>query len=141
VSLELDSYINSVMTKYKFSVVATVPVNSGNAIKITLPAESGPPEEPIACSPEGESPVISLQCQPVADDPLSVVAVLDLSRPITSLETFSFSVDGVHNPVSTRPTGDLAIQLLKSEGSTDILNEIKTGLQVITSIPFFVDPT
>ena len=133
--LVLDSYQNTMRTKYTFTVVPSAAISTDNVFLVTIPAECKLPlfDAEYAC--ESTSTVYFSRLSCTTYNETSVLVKLNLKKTIPALETFSFALNQIMNPNSTYESGVVRVQIYESDQVLNILNEDTLDMTIITSIP------
>lgn len=63
-----------------------------------------------------------------------------MRKTVPPLETFSFDINNIMNPNSTRPSDPIKVQIFESVDMLSVINEDEGNLIVITSIPHTILP-
>jgi hypothetical protein len=70
----------------------------------------------------------------------AVLGVVSMRKTVPPLETFSFDINNIMNPNSTRPSDPIKVQIFESVDMLSVINEDEGNLIVITSIPHTILP-
>jgi hypothetical protein len=105
--------MNGIVNQYTFAVQALIPVIAGDKFTMTFPPEVTPPSDAdigTACKP-----INNIQSIVCTVDGQKVTFVID--DFVQSTGAFSWSIDGIKNPGSTRPSSPFAdVQFTDADG-------------------------
>lgn len=116
--LELESYTNTNKTMYRFTIVATAPVQAGNCFLITFPDTCSLPafDEEIECNSVYVEYFGAISCTKYSgtlpDGTVvnnALLGVVTMRQTIPPLETFSIDIQNITNPNSTRPSDPIRV--------------------------------
>jgi hypothetical protein len=91
--LILDSYQNTMRTKYSFTIVPSAPVISGNVFLVTIPAELKLPDSAAFLACESTSTVYFSKLTCSKNNETSVLVRFTMKKTIPALETFNFAIN------------------------------------------------
>lgn len=113
------STVNAALTSYTFLVTPTVPVNNTYSVIITFPEEVPLPSDTSAfkCSSDDTNLIASVTCTShKAFIVNSVRFALSVRSPgINPLQTFKLTINGIQNPISTKPTGSFSVLIVDAQ--------------------------
>jgi hypothetical protein len=110
-------YQNAERTTYTFTIVPTCQVLSENVILVVFPSQISLPENEgdLGCTSATTTYFESMSCTKLyigattGEVDNAVLIEFSLKRDIPELETFSFSISNVVNPISTAPTDPVVV--------------------------------
>lgn len=120
--------------------MATVAIKNGNVVLVTLPRECQLPSDDsaYACSTENTNYVASVKCEQHQGRAGEVLMRMNIGKTVPALETFTFTVGGIRNPYTTKPSSALRVQIFEDDTMKSVTNEDAGNLRVITSVPYDV---
>jgi hypothetical protein len=134
--------MNGQRTSYSFSLAAAAPIKPSDYILVSLPDACELPDDgaEFACTSKTTEYIGKLTCTKssrIIKDKLqgvkpsagkAVLVAFTVSREIPALETFSFEIQMIMNPNSTRPTDPIRVQVFDSVALTKAVHADSGGM-------------
>ena len=121
VSLALNSYVNSAVNRYAFTLVASVPVSASNKVIISFPSQITLPskESDLACSTSETNYFDSVKCSFYKTSSISNGIKVDLNvkssiGSVAAFQSFSIFVNNIKNPGTTKPSSSITVTIVDS---------------------------